>query len=240
MLPMFGMFPMMFGFDPTMALLIPAMIFAFWAQWKVQHTYQKYAKVRAANGMTGRQMAQAIMQRNGVTDVSVEPVGGMLSDHYDPRSKKVCLSAPIHDGDSISAIAVAAHEVGHVLQHAQGYAPLALRSAMAPVVGFSSMAAMPLFFIGLFFHIPGVSGWLMDLGILFFAGAVLFHLVTLPVEFDASRRALAQLTSTGAVMPQEVSQAKKVLDAAALTYVAAAAMAALQLIRLVMLRNSRD
>jgi uncharacterized protein len=230
----------MFGFDSTILLLVPAMIFAFWAQWKVQHTYQKFSKVRAANGMTGRQMASAIMQRNGVTDVAIEPVGGMLSDHYDPRVKKVRLSGPIHDGDSISSIAVAAHEVGHVLQHAQGYAPLALRSAMAPVVGFASMAAMPLFFIGLFFNIPGLSRPLMDLGILFFAGAVVFHLVTLPVEFDASKRALAQLTSTGAVMPQEVSQAKQVLDAAALTYIAAAAMAALQLLRLVMLRNSRN
>jgi len=230
----------MFGFDSTFLLLVPAMIFAFWAQWKVQNTYQKFAQVRAANGLTGRQMAQAIMQRNGVTDVGIEPVGGMLSDHYDPRVKKVRLSGPIHDGDSISSIAVAAHEVGHVLQHAQGYAPLALRSAMAPVVGFASMAAMPLFFIGLIFNIPGLSTTLMDLGILFFSGAVLFHLVTLPVEFDASKRALAQLTSTGAVMPQEVSQAKKVLDAAALTYVAAAAMAALQLIRLIALRNSRD
>ena len=229
----------MFGLDSTFLLLIPAMIFAFWAQWKVQHTYQKFAQVRAANGMTGRQMAQAIMQRNGVTDVGVEPVGGMLSDHYDPRTRRVRLSAPIHDGDSISAIAVAAHEVGHVLQHHEGFVPLALRSAMAPVVGFASMAAMPLFFIGLFFRIPGVSPMLMDLGILFFAAAVVFHLVTLPVEFDASKRALAQLTSSGAVMPQEVSQAKQVLDAAALTYVAAAAMAALQLLRLVMLRGSR-
>jgi Zn-dependent membrane protease YugP len=230
----------MFGFDSTFLLLIPAMLFAFWAQWKVQHTYQKFAKVRAANGMTGRQMALAIMERNGVSDVGIEPVGGMLSDHYDPRAKKVRLSGPIHDGDSISSIAVAAHEIGHVLQHAQGYAPLAMRSAMAPVVGFASMAAMPLFFIGLIFNIPGLSKTLMDLGILFFSGAVVFHLVTLPVEFDASKRALAQLTSTGAVMPQEVSQAKQVLDAAALTYIAAAAMAALQLLRLVMLRNSRD
>ena len=229
-----------FGFDSTFLLLIPAMIFAFWAQWKVQHTYQKFARVRAAHGLTGRQMAQAIMQRNGVTDVGIEPVGGMLSDHYDPRSKRVRLSGPIRDGDSISSIAVAAHEVGHVLQHAQGYAPLALRSAMAPVVGFASMAAFPLFFIGLFFNIPGLAKPLMDLGILLFSGAVVFHLVTLPVEFDASKRALAQLTSTGAVMPQEVTQAKQVLDAAALTYVAAAAMAALQLVRLVMLRNSRD
>jgi Zn-dependent membrane protease YugP len=230
------MFP--FFFDPTFLLLIPALIFAFWAQWKVQHTYQKFARVRASNGLTGRQMAQMIMQRNGVTDVGIEPVGGMLSDHYDPRTKKVNLSGPIYEGDSIASVAVAAHEVGHVLQHAQGYAPLVLRSAMAPVVGFASAAAFPLFFIGLFFR-TGLSGTFMDLGILFFAAAVLFHLVTLPVEFDASKRALAQLTSSGAVMPQEVAQAKQVLDAAALTYVAAAAMAALQLIRLILIRDSR-
>jgi len=229
----------LFGFDPTIFLLIPALIFAFWAQWKVQNTYQKFARVRASNGLTGRQMAQMIMQRNGVTDVGIQPVGGMLSDHYDPGKKIVNLSGPIYEGDSISSIAVAAHEVGHVLQHAQGYSPLVLRSSMAPVVGFASAAAFPLFLIGFFFHIPNISPLLMDLGILFFAGAVLFHLVTLPVEFDASKRALAQLTSSGAVMPQEVAQAKQVLDAAALTYVAAAAMAALQLLRLIILRDSR-
>jgi Zn-dependent membrane protease YugP len=185
-------------------------------------------------------MARRIMSRNGVTDVEVEPVAGMLSDHYDPRTRKVRLSEPNYAGGSISSIAVAAHEVGHVLQHHEGYFPLQLRSGMAPVVGVASTAAMPLFIIGLLFGV-GASwgGLLMDLGILFFAGAVLFHLVTLPVEFDASRRALAQLTSTGAVMPEEVAGAKKVLDAAALTYVAAAAMAALQLVRLLVLRNDR-
>ncbi|HKQ56258.1 MAG TPA: zinc metallopeptidase [Candidatus Eisenbacteria bacterium] len=228
-----------FGFDSTMLLLIPALIFAFWAQWKVQHTYSKFLKVRAANGRTGREMAIAIMQRNGVTDVAVEPVAGMLSDHYDPRVKKVRLSEHNYGGDSIAAIAVSAHEVGHVLQHHEGYTPLALRSTFAPVAQIGSLAAFPLFMIGLFFG----GAWakpLMDLGILFFTGAVLFQLITLPVEFNASKRALAQLTETGAVMPQEVGMAKQVLDAAALTYVAAAAMAALQLLRLVMLRNSRD
>jgi Zn-dependent membrane protease YugP len=198
------------------------------------------AKVRAANGMSGREMAKAIMQRNGVTDVGVEEVGGTLSDHYDPRTRTVSLSAPIFRGDSIASIAVAAHEVGHVLQHAQGYAPLAVRSAIAPAAGFASMAAWPLFFIGFIFNIPHISGTLMNLAILFFAGAVLFHVVTLPVEFDASRRALAQLSESGSIAPDEVTGAKKVLDAAALTYVAAAAMAALQLIRFVILRNSRD
>jgi len=227
-------------FDSTFLLLIPAMLFAFWAQWKVQHTYQKFSQVPAANGRTGREMALAIMNRNGVSDVAVEEVGGLLSDHYDPRSKRVRLSSHNYGDRSISAIAVAAHEVGHVLQHAEGYIPLNLRSAIAPVAGFGSMLAMPLFFIGLIFSMPGISKLLMDAGIVLFSGAVLFQVVTLPVEFDASRRALAQLTTTGAVAPEEVSQVKQVLDAAALTYVAAAAMAALQLLRLVMLRNSRD
>jgi hypothetical protein len=230
----------MFFFDWTFLLLIPAMIFAMWAQFKVKNTFEKYSRVRAANGLTGRDMARQIMARNGVTDVEVEPVGGMLSDHYDPRVKKVRLSEPNFAGGSISSIAVAAHEVGHVLQHHHGYLPLMFRSGFAPVAGIASTAAMPLFFIGLLIgpRVP-FAATLMDLGILFFAGAVLFHLVTLPVEFDASKRALAQLTETGAVRPDEVQGAKKVLDAAALTYVAAAAVAALQLVRLLVLRNDR-
>jgi Zn-dependent membrane protease YugP len=225
-------------YDPTFLLLIPAMIFAMWAQWKVQSTYNQMSQVRAANGMTGRDMALAIMRRNGISDVTVEEVGGVLSDHYDPRIRKVRLSADNYEGASLASIAVAAHEVGHVMQHAQGYAPLAIRSAIAPVAGFTSALAMPLFLIGLFFR-SGMSLFLMDLGIFFFAGAVVFHLVTLPVEFDASRRALVELTSSGSIAPEEVRGAKKVLDAAALTYVAAAAVAALQLLRLVLLRNSR-
>ena len=227
-------------FDPTFILLLPAMAFAMWAQWRVQSTFQQYSRVRAANGLTGRDMARQIMMRNGVSDVQVEAVDGVLSDHYDPRSRRVRLSSANYAGDSISSIAVAAHEVGHVLQHQQGYLPLQFRTGIAPVVGIASTAAMPLFLIGLFIgpRMP-FSGTLMDLGIVFFAGAVLFHLVTLPVEFDASKRALAELTSTGAVLPQEVAGAKKVLDAAALTYVAAAAVAALQLVRLLVLRNNR-
>jgi Zn-dependent membrane protease YugP len=228
-----------FGLDPTFLLLIPALVFAMWAQWKVQHTYQKYSRVPAANGMTGRAMAQAIMTRNGVDGVTIEEVGGVLSDHYDPGAKKVRLSSHNYREPSVASIAVAAHEVGHVLQHAQGYVPLQLRTAIAPVAGFGSMLAFPLFFVGFIFNNPAL-GWLMDVGILFFTGAVLFHLVTLPVEFDASKRALVQLTSTGAIAPQEVKGAKAVLDAAALTYVAAAAMSALQLIRLLVLRGSRD
>ena len=231
---------MPFGFfDPTMLLVLPALIFAMWAQWKVQHTYKKYSTVPAANGLTGAQMAMSIMKRNGVNDVTIEEVQGVLSDHYDPRVKAVRLSTHNYRNSSIAGIAVGAHEVGHVLQHAQGYVPLTIRSALAPVAGFGSMLAFPLFFIGILFG-GSMSKTFMDLGILLFTGAVLFQVVTLPVEFDASKRALAQLTSSGAIAPQEIDGAKKVLDAAALTYVAAAAMAALQLLRLVLIRNSRN
>lgn len=230
----------LFGFDPTFVLVIPALIFALWAQWKVQHTYQRFSRVPAGVGRSGREIALAIMARNGVSDVKVEEVGGVLSDHYDPRAKAVRLSHHNYREHSIASIAVAAHEVGHVLQHAEGYVPLQIRSLLAPVAGFGSMLAFPLFFIGLIFGASPISKPMMDLGILLFTGAVLFQVVTLPVEFDASRRALAQITSTGAVMPEEVAQAKQVLDAAALTYVAGAAMAAMQLLRLILLRNSRD
>ena len=230
----------MFFFDRTMLLLLPAMAFAMWAQWKVQSTYQQWSRVRSSTGLTGRDMARRIMNINGVSDVEVEPVQGVLSDHYDPGARKVRLSQHNFNESSIASIAVAAHEVGHVLQHHSGYFPLTLRAGMVPVVGIATMAATPLFFIGLLFNASmPFAGLLMDIGIALFAGAVLFHLVTLPVEFDASRRALAQLTNTGAVRPEEVSGAKKVLDAAALTYVAAAAMAALQLVRLIALRNDR-
>jgi uncharacterized protein len=228
----------MFFYDPTWILVLPALAFSLWAQWKVKSTYNKYSEVRASAGISGRDMARAIMVRNGVTDVAVEEVGGTLSDHYDPRAKTVRLSADIYEGNSISSIAVAAHEVGHVLQHAQGYVPLNLRSAVAPVAGFGSMLAFPLFFIGFIFH-GGMSHFLMDLGILFFTAALVFQVITLPVEFDASKRALAQLTASGSVAPEEVGDAKRVLDAAALTYVAAAATAALELIRLLILRDSR-
>ena len=205
-----------FGFfDPTMLWVLPGLIFAMWAQWKVQHTYKKYAQVPAANGLTGRQMAESIMKRNGITDVGVEEVGGVLSDHYDPGAKMVRLSSDNFGRASIAGIAVGAHEVGHVLQHAQGYSPLALRSAIAPVAGFGSTLAFPLFFIGMFFGGHGqFARIMMDLGILLFTGAVVFQIITLPVEFDASKRALAELTSSGSIAPQEVAGAKAVLDAA--------------------------
>ncbi|MHB2147572.1 zinc metallopeptidase [Calditrichota bacterium LG25] len=225
-----------FFFDPTMILLIPAFILAVWAQIKVKSTYNKFKKVAAASGMTGAQVAKQILQRNGIYDVEIEAVAGELTDHYDPRVKKVRLSEYNYRSNSLASIAVAAHEVGHAIQHAQGYAPLKLRHAILPVTNFASYAAFPLFFIGFLFN----GGMLMQLGIIFFAAVVLFHVVTLPVEFNASWRALAQLKSTGLLMSTEVTAARKVLTAAALTYVAAAAMALLQLIRLIILANSRD
>ena len=228
----------MFFFDPTYILMLPALAFALWAQWKVQSTYRRWSAVRAAAGIRGRDMARSIMVRNGITDVAVDEVPGALSDHYDPRNKTVSLSSGNYGGDSIASIAVAAHEVGHVLQHAQGYAPLGIRSAVAPVASFGSMLAFPLFLIGFIFH-NGMSHLFMDLGIWFFSAAVLFQVVTLPVEFDASKRALVQLNESGSIAPEEVDGARQVLNAAALTYVAAAAMAAMQLVRLLILRDSR-
>ncbi len=225
-----------FFFDPTMILLIPAFILAVWAQIKVKTTYNKFKKIAAANGMRGADVAKYILQKNGIYDVEVEPVPGELSDHYDPRVKKVRLSEHNYASNSLAAIAVAAHEVGHAIQHAHGYAPLRLRHAILPVTNFASYAAFPLFFIGFLFN----GGILMQLGIIFFAAVVLFHMVTLPVEFNASWRALDQLKSSGLLMETETTAARKVLTAAALTYVAAAAMALLELIRLIILANSRD
>jgi hypothetical protein len=230
---------MFFWNDPTFLLLIPALLLSFWAQWKVQHTYQQMSRVRASGGKTGREVALSILNRNGLADVGVEPVAGVLTDHYDPRVRKVRLSEMNYGGDSVAAIAVSAHEIGHVLQHAQGYAPMQVRSAIVPVVNLASMAAFPIFLIGMIFQ-SGMSAFFMDLGILLFTAVLVFHLVTLPVEFNASQRALAQLTEMGTVAPDEVRQAKRVLDAAALTYVAAAAMSALQILRLLLIRNSRD
>ncbi len=223
----------MFFWDSTMLLLIPAFILAVYAQYKVKSAYSKYNKILNARGMTGYQAALELLRMNGISDVEVEETEGVLSDHYDPRIKKVRLSSSNYNGTSLAALAVAAHEVGHVVQHAKGYYPLQLRHMILPVTNFGSWLAFPLFLIGFFLRTP----FLMDLGIVFYAGVVLFHLVTLPVEFNASGRALVQLQSHGFLTVQEVGGAKKVLNAAALTYVAATAMAIMQLIRLLILRG---
>lgn len=230
---------MPFGFlDPTMLLLLPGLAFAFWAQHRVTSTYEKWSRVPSRLGRNGQGVAAAILSRNGLPGVEVRPVDGVLSDHYDPRNKTVNLSQGIYHSPSIAALSVAAHECGHALQDKTGYLPLNIRASIVPVAGFGSMAAFPLFMIGFLF--PSGLHWLMDLGILLFGAALVFHLVTLPVEFNASSRALVQLEEGRYLAPEEREGAREVLNAAALTYVAATAMAALQLIRLVMLRNSRD
>jgi len=225
--------------DPTYALVLPALALAVYAQWKVRSTYERMSQVPAAGGRTGREVAQYLLQANGISGVNIEEVGGVLSDNFDPRNRTVHLSSDIYNGTSVAALGVAAHEIGHVIQHERGYAPIVVRDALVPVASVGSWAAFPLFFIGLLFH-RGMGTLFMDLGIALFGMAVLFHMVTLPTEFDASKRALAELEGRTLLAPSEVTQARQVLNAAALTYVAAAAMAALQLIRLILIRNSRD
>ena len=226
----------MYFWDPTMVLLLPAIILAVYAQFKVQSTFRHYSQIRSGTGYTGAQVAAELLRRQGITDVKIEPVQGVLADHYDPRSKVLRLSPDVYGSDSLAAIGVAAHETGHAVQHQLRYAPLALRSAIVPLASFGTSAAWILFFLGLIFSAPA----LMDLGILLFLGYVIFALVTLPVEFNASARAVQLLQGQGFVLPQEAQGVRAVLNAAALTYIAAAAMAVLQLVRLIVLRNSRD
>jgi len=226
----------MFFWDPTYVLLLPAIILAVYAQFKVQSTFRHYSEIRSATGYTGAQIARELLRRQGITDVKIEPVQGMLADHYDPRAKVLRLSPDVYGSDSLAAIGVAAHETGHAVQHQVRYAPLALRSAIVPLASFGSSAAWILFLIGLVVS----NRALMDLGILIFLGYVAFALVTLPVEFNASARAVQLLQGHGFVLPQEAQGVRAVLNAAALTYVAAAAMAVLQLVRLIALRNMRD
>ena len=222
-----------FFWDPTMILLIPAIILALWAQMRVSSTYKKYTQVASTQGITGERAAKYLLERNGIADVGVEAVEGKLSDHYDPKSKTVRLSVDNYRGKSLSALAIAAHEVGHAIQDNTGYMPLKVRHTILPATNLGSMAAFPLFIIGMLFSTP----MLMDIGIVLFAGVVIFHFVTLPVEYNASSRALAQLGDNGMLVEEEIRGAKKVLNAAALTYVAATAVALIHLIRMLILRG---
>jgi Zn-dependent membrane protease YugP len=221
--------------DPTYIVVIPAVLLALYAQFKVTSTYARFSQVPVNSGLTGAQTAEEILRRNGVSDVSVERTEGVLSDHYDPRARSLSLSLDVYSGSSVAAVGVAAHETGHAIQHARGYAPLALRSAMVPAVQFGSWLAWPIFILGFLFH----SGSMVQLGILIFSALVAFTVVTLPVEFDASARAMRVLQEERMVTPDELRGVRSVLTAAALTYVAAAAMAILQLLRMLMLANMR-
>ena len=226
----------MFFFDSTIFILIPAIILTLYAQYKVKTTYSKYSKILAKNGLNGKETAEELLLQNNLSNIKIEPIEGHLSDHYDPRQKKLGLSKEIYYGKSLAAQGIVAHEIGHALQDAKNYFPLSLRSNLVPVTNIGSSMAVPLFLIGFIFSFPA----LMDIGIIAFSLAVLFQLVTLPVEFDASKRAVNLLVGANIVSDtEEINSVKKVLNAAALTYVAAASVAVFQLLRLIVLRNRR-
>ena len=224
-------------FDPTYILVLIGVIISLWASAKVKTTYAKYSRVRSMSGMTGAQAAERILSSAGIYDVRIEHVRGDLTDHYDPRNRVLRLSDTVYGSTSVAAIGVAAHECGHAVQDQKDYAPLRIRNSLVPVANFGTMAAWPILIVGLIF---GYNSTLIHLGILLFSLGVLFQLVTLPVEFDASRRAIEMLGSQGILYGDEVRQTRKVLSAAAMTYVAAAAAAILSLLRLLILFGGRD
>lgn len=219
--------------DYTFWVLIAAMIFAFYAQGKVSTSYRKYAKVRNITGISGSSAARKILDNNGLNDVPIEIVQGVMSDHYDPKARVMRLSSEVYNNSTIASVSIAAHEAGHAIQHAKGYKPLIIRNSIAPIVGFASNLAWPLLFIGLFFQISG----LFTLGILMFSAAVLFQGITLPVEFNASKRAIESLEGLNIINPAEKGAAKRMLSAAAMTYVAAMAMSIANLLRLLAMRG---
>jgi hypothetical protein len=224
-------------FDPTIVLLIPAFILAIYAQAKVRGTYSKYARIRCRSGVSGDEVAQALISSEGITGVRVTRTYGVLTDHYDPITKTVRLSEGVYGSRSLAALGIAAHEAGHAIQHAKMYLPLYIRNLIHPVASFGSMLAFPLFFIGLF--LVG-SGFLIRLGILLYTGAVAFSVITLPIEFNASNRALRLLREGGYLDIEELAGARKVLQAAALTYLAATCMAIMQLLRMLILSGARE
>lgn len=225
-----------YGFDPTYLLLIIGVLLSLAASSKLKRTFATYSRIRSSSGMTGAQAARRILNSRGLYDVQVFPVSGNLTDHYDPRTRRVCLSQASYNQTSLAAVGVAAHECGHAVQHAENYGPLNLRSSLVPAANLGSTLAWPLFLIGLIFSMRP----LLTAGIVLFSAAVLFQLVTLPVEYNASDRALRLLTETGILGTDEVRGSKKVLSAAALTYVAALAGSILQLLRLIILAGGRN
>ena len=224
--------------DPTYILVVIGAVICMIASARVKGTFNKYSQLRSMSGMNGAQVAQRVLQAAGIYDVQVRHVSGSLTDHYDPRTKTVNLSDPVYNATSVAALGVAAHECGHAIQHAKSYAPLSIRSALVPIANFGSMLAWPVILIGLLFNTRS-SGLIIDIGILLFSAAVLFQLVTLPVEFDASRRALVMLRTQGILADDEHKYTRRVLKSAALTYVASAAAAILQLLRIILITNGR-
>ena len=227
-----------YGFDWTYLMVLAGAVLSLIASAKVNSTFQKYARVRSMSGMTGAQVARRILDRNGLTDIPVEHVSGNLSDHYDPTRRVLRLSDSTYNSPSVAAIGVAAHECGHAIQHKVGYGPLKLRTMIVPAANLGSRLGMPIILLGLFFG--GGGSFLVNLGIWVFSLAVLFQIVTLPVEFNASDRALVMLEDYGILGQDEKRKAKSVLSAAAMTYVAAAASSILQLLRLIILFGGRS
>lgn len=235
------LYPFLYDNPLILVLILAGFAFSLWAQFRVNSTFRRFAQVRSRSGLTGADVARQILDRAGLSDVPVQHVRGDLTDHYDPTRRVLRLSDATYASDSVAAIGVAAHESGHALQHQEGYIFLGARSLLYPMAAIGSQGGPLLFMLGLFFgwQSGGIGDLLMNLGIAIFAVAVLFYLITLPVEFDASARALRVLVADGYLTQSEVGGARSVLWAAAMTYVAAAAMAILQLLRLLAIRDSR-
>lgn len=226
-------------FDPTMLILIPAILLATFAQIKLISTYGKYANISSKNGLTGAEVAKELLKQQGINNVSVKMVSGKLTDHFNPRTNIVNISKDNYNSSSIAAISVAAHEVGHAIQHFKGYTPLKIRSNLVPIVNFSSSLALPLIMLGIFLSFSG-STLILKIGIFLFSFSIIFQLITLPVEFNASKRANNLLQKYGFLSNNEVDASKQVLNAAALTYVAATLTSVLQLVRLLLILNKRE
>ena len=231
---MFGLF---WG-DWTILLVLPAFIFTLWAQFKVKSTFAEYEKKASRSGMTAAEVATQLLHSKGIYNVTVRRVRGTLTDHYDPRNQTLNLSDSVYDSTGVAAIGVACHEAGHAIQHAQQYAPLAMRMRIIPACSVGSQLAMPLFFIGLLLAAIPMGEGLMFAGIVCFSLSTLFQLVTLPVEFDASNRAMAGIRECGFLTEEEQKGARRVLTAAAMTYVAALATSLLSLLRLILIANN--
>ncbi len=223
-------------YDSTYLILVPALILSIWAQSKISSTFNKYSKIYSSKGYTGSEVARMILDSNGLVDVRIERVAGNLTDHYDPKDRILRLSEKVYSSTSVASIGVAAHEVGHAIQHQQDYRPLIIRNNIVPVVNISSSASWIIFFIGIIMGLP----LLTNIGIVLFSAVVLFQLITLPVEFNASNRAIKILEDKSILYENEIVGAKKVLSAAALTYVAATLTAISQLLRLMALSNRRN
>lgn len=228
--------PFYYYFDPTMLIVLPAILLAFYAQMKVKSAYRAGDRIQAPYGMTGYDAARRILDQNGLYHIAIEQIPGELTDHYDPRTNVIRLSANVYRSNTASAVGVAAHEAGHAVQYAQNYAPIKLRAAIIPVCNFGSMLSMPLFLIGLLLVIEP----LMWFGIIAYSLTALFQLITLPVEFNASRRAMNILSDSGRFSDEQLRASRRVLSAAALTYVAALATSLLSILRLIVIVNGRN